>query len=731
MSRFVWAPEQIEFDVGKHGSKSDPNYGRYHGGELSTFSRDELVGEKGKVTLRKLEKEIKTWKGPRGDIAKGAVGTIRNTEFRFTGKFKRSHTLITLKDGGELVGVAAFNSRGREGETHLGYLATKRSGYGERMMLEAAKVAKANKQVLSVHSTQKSKGFYKQLGMKPFDKINMKQRHPNGLSIRWPKKEVSKFINKVNKGIADEPDDGVFSVPKEEAASLEKHGSKSDPNYSRYHGGGATSSLTTQVTSDIKAGKNPRINSSEVGPVLREMSLRKSHPDITELNIEGTLLFGDEGLGIARIDMPQIPVERRPEFLSEFGAEKLNVDPRNFQPIQKEISGQISGKIMKKFDKFGGVPNSERIIVTKDNFILDGHHTWSAAVGFAMEAETAGGKIPLLPVHRLPLESREAMRTAIAWNKAQGIKGQALGSPDVAKHGSKSDPNYGRYHGAGGAGGRFETMKKGAVNARSVSDSTYEGELKASELKEEVAGDLADRLKDNEAFQDLANDMITDSQDNDPNFILENNEDVTSELIRSWAHTSGDNDPTAIALQRAAVDEFNLDGAETDHFSIGFNEGQFDAGQNLYDIHGDGFRAFLRAQYDATQNELSRLQIDKLFLFRGGIRNDLPDGNSLANVGLQPLSSWSASYRQAEAFSIMGGKPSEGLNSYVLGSFFNPSEILSIPSTGLGCRMEDEFVTLGRGRDAFVSSGISVLFNDKGQGFTLNQQLETWSEIGN
>jgi hypothetical protein len=39
------------------------------------------------------------------------------------------------------------------------------------------------------------------------------------------------------------------------------------------------------------------------------------HPDLTELSVDGTLLFGDEGMGIARKDMPQIPGKQRARFL--------------------------------------------------------------------------------------------------------------------------------------------------------------------------------------------------------------------------------------------------------------------------------------------------------------------------------------------------------------------------------------------------------------------------------
>jgi hypothetical protein len=89
---------------------------------------------------------------------------------------------------------------------------------------------------------------------------------------------------------------------------------------------------------------------------------RTDHPDLTELSVDGTLLFGDEGMGIARKDMPQIPGKQRARFLEEIEesdgitAEKEKVDPTTLKPIQKEISSARSGAIFNKFREDGGIP---------------------------------------------------------------------------------------------------------------------------------------------------------------------------------------------------------------------------------------------------------------------------------------------------------------------------------------------------------------------------------------
>jgi len=92
----------------------------------------------------------------------------------------------------------------------------------------------------------------------------------------------------------------------------------------------------------IMNGEHPSVGQKDVAPLFAGLSKLTTHPDITELKVEGTMLFGDEGMGIARKDMPQIPSDARPEFLSDLGKEGISVkseslDPRTLKPIQKEV----------------------------------------------------------------------------------------------------------------------------------------------------------------------------------------------------------------------------------------------------------------------------------------------------------------------------------------------------------------------------------------------------------
>jgi hypothetical protein len=135
-------------------------------------------------------------------------------------------------------------------------------------------------------------------------------------------------------------------------------------------------------------------------------------------------------MGIASKDMPQIPGKERARFLSEIEskqgitAEKEKVDPTTLKPIQKEISASRSGAIYEKFREEGKIPKDERILISSDGYVVDGHHTWGAAVAFAFD--NPGTE---LPVYRLSVTAKEAMDVSLEWSKANGFESKAIDAP--------------------------------------------------------------------------------------------------------------------------------------------------------------------------------------------------------------------------------------------------------------------------------------------------------------
>lgn len=207
------------------------------------------------------------------------------------------------------------------------------------------------------------------------------------------------------------------------------------------------------IADSMNAGEHPSIEAENVTAFLMGAAKRTDHPDLTELKVNGTMLFGDEGMGIARKDMPQIPAERRGEFLADLAKEGVSVDeeaidPKTLKPIQKEVSSSRSGAIYNRYKEQGGIPQEQRILISKDGYVIDGHHTWGAAVGFSFDNPNAK-----LPVYRLSLTAKEALDRSLAWTEAQGIEGMAIDAPakksltwvPIAKHGSHDQKTHGAW----------------------------------------------------------------------------------------------------------------------------------------------------------------------------------------------------------------------------------------------------------------------------------------------
>ena len=184
------------------------------------------------------------------------------------------------------------------------------------------------------------------------------------------------------------------------------------------------------IADAILAGEHPMVEKENVSAFLMKAAKRDDHPDLTELSVEGTLLYGDEGKGIARKDMPQIPGKERGRFLAEIEksdgitATAEEIDPTTLKPVQKEISAARSGAIYEKFREEGGIPPKERILISSDGFVIDGHHTWGASVAFAFDNPGT-----TLPVYRLSVTADEAMAISLEWSKANGFEGQAIDAP--------------------------------------------------------------------------------------------------------------------------------------------------------------------------------------------------------------------------------------------------------------------------------------------------------------
>lgn len=173
---------------------------------------------------------------------------------------------------------------------------------------------------------------------------------------------------------------------------------------------------------------------------------------------------------------------------------------------------------------------------------------------------------------------------------------------------------------------------------------------------------------------------------------------AAGELIHSWASSSNDEYPRSLAIQDAAVREFGLDGTHDWPMSDTVR-GQTDT---LTERYGDGYQAFVRAQYENTQALLADAGVESLSLWR---KMDLepttenlllPEHFTGEQVDLRPMSAFTDQYDTAANWSLGNG----GVN-VLLGAEVPADRILSGAGTGFGSREEGEWVLLGGGQTEF------------------------------
>jgi HK97 family phage prohead protease/HK97 family phage major capsid protein len=101
--------------------------------------------------------------------------------------------------------------------------------------------------------------------------------------------------------------------------------------------------------------------------------------NLCNVSIAGTNLFCADQIGIPRVEMPVIKASKTKEFIKYLKSQGYEVEngreeARNLRASQNEISGEKVAAAMKRIKEEGFY---KRLVVSKDDYILDGHHTWA------------------------------------------------------------------------------------------------------------------------------------------------------------------------------------------------------------------------------------------------------------------------------------------------------------------------------------------------------------------
>lgn len=173
----------------------------------------------------------------------------------------------------------------------------------------------------------------------------------------------------------------------------------------------------------IANGETATVAAGDVRSVLREAMRDKTGKPIhlTKLTVEGLPIFAG-GLNRERKTMPQIDKEHQAAFFDHLKAKgitvtKESVAPASLLPTQGEINAARVGEMLMNEKK-----DLRPIMVSKDSYVLDGHHRWAAMATLDVE-NPAHIKMPIL---RLGANHDRALREMTAFNKKVGIAPKAL-----------------------------------------------------------------------------------------------------------------------------------------------------------------------------------------------------------------------------------------------------------------------------------------------------------------
>jgi len=225
----------------------------------------------------------------------------------------------------------------------------------------------------------------------------------------------------------------------------------------------------TRAVDLMEQGQHVRLNSPAEIPALAaeinrqgdaQMKLTGAEPawDLGTVSVKGTRLFNEQTLGIPRDDMPQLSgpaepgteaallaggankfVELDPQFRAQLARDGVDVKNErvkvsSLRATQTQLTATSVAGIARAAQRGNAKVRhmlKEPIWVSKDNYVLDGHHRWAADTVL----DAASGKFGTgeIEVQRIGLPARLAVPYTRAWSQKMGIGGRSLGNAKLVE----------------------------------------------------------------------------------------------------------------------------------------------------------------------------------------------------------------------------------------------------------------------------------------------------------
>lgn len=185
--------------------------------------------------------------------------------------------------------------------------------------------------------------------------------------------------------------------------------------------------------------------------------------DLCKVTVKDTNLFCAESKGIPRVQMPQLKgvptkgskaaqfvegdkgeADLSKQFADHLRAQGITIEDAeplasHLRASQNELNGaKVAGMV--GYMKDGGEIKGEPLFVSRDNYIVDGHHRWAATVGF----DSLDGDVTdfTMPVRKIDLDIGTLLDMANQFAEEWGIPQAAVGQSAQQAAGLKAALSY-------------------------------------------------------------------------------------------------------------------------------------------------------------------------------------------------------------------------------------------------------------------------------------------------
>jgi hypothetical protein len=180
---------------------------------------------------------------------------------------------------------------------------------------------------------------------------------------------------------------------------------------------------------------------AEIVKDAKEKGEKAPDYDLCRVSVKNTNLFCAESKGIPRVKMPQfagVPIKGskadhfpknakgKVDLSGEFakhlqkqgiGYKETKVNAEFLKASQNQLNGEKVAGIANAFEAKAISPDDEPIWVSTDDYVVDGHHRWAAAVAYGIER----GEDVELAVRQVDSDIITVLDMANKWTKEMGI----------------------------------------------------------------------------------------------------------------------------------------------------------------------------------------------------------------------------------------------------------------------------------------------------------------------